>query len=208
MLHIIGIDHGVQTRKADEEETEAQQAFSRLLTQSIQDIHPTFIAEEESEQHLLDANKISIAERVAHSAGIKHRFCDPNQEERRSMGYIGTNDLLTWHKPRLGYNQSLQLANLKAMAIEVGQYFLRREQCWLRGLDGCREQDAVFICGDGHIESKSFTTLLESEDIPYRILHRGIGLCKDEHERVQGAIEYLRAHPELKDWERDFLKKK
>ena len=28
MLHIIGIDHGVQTRKADEEETEAQQALN------------------------------------------------------------------------------------------------------------------------------------------------------------------------------------
>ena len=207
MLHIIGIDHGVQTRKADEEETEGQQAFSRLVKQSIQDVHPTFVAEEYSEEQLRNTEKISVAKQISDSAGIDHRFCDPNQAERKSIGYLRSDEILMRHKARLGFNLSLEQASLKASAIEVGQYFPRREQFWLQRLEGCREQDAVFICGDGHIESKSLTTLLESEDIPYKILHRGIGLSEDEHERIQRVIEYLRAHPELKNWERDFLKK-
>ena len=208
MLHIIGIDHGVQSRGADEGETEAQQTFSRLITQSIQDVHPIFVAEEDSEEHLLDTKKVSIAEQVAHSAGIDHRFCDPNRAERKSIGYLRSDEILMRHKARLGFNLSLEQASLKASAIEVGQYFPRREQFWLQRLEGCREEDAAFICGDGHIESGSFTTLLESERIPYKILHRGIGLSEDEHERIQRVIEYLRAHPELKNWERDFIKKK
>lgn len=60
---------------------------------------------------------------------------------------------------------------------------------------GCREQNAIFVCGDGHIES--FTSLLQGEDIPHRVEGRSIGMSEAEREDTRRIVQYLEAHPEL-----------
>ena len=61
MLHIIGVDHCVQSRKlGDDGEDEDQQIFSNVLRQAFKDIHPVFVAEEESEENLHKRERISI----------------------------------------------------------------------------------------------------------------------------------------------------
>jgi len=197
MLHIIGVDHHVQSRKPGDKEPEAQRAFSRLLKQIIQDVHPTFIAEEESEYNLLKHEKISIVKEIADSERIEHRFCDPDEAQRKAIGYLRSDEILSRRRDLLGRNLRFEECSLMARAIEVGPHFRRREQFWLQGLNGCHAQNAVFICGDGHIES--FTNLLEDEGIPHRVLERGVGMTEAEHERVRRIIRYLEAHPELRN---------
>jgi hypothetical protein len=197
MLHIFGVSHLAQARKADAEETEAHKAFSRFLKQVIQDLHPAFVAEEQSEENLADQGKISIPKEVSASEGIEHRFCDPNRAERQSMGYLSGHDILSRHKKLLGSNLPFEECRLKAYAIEMAQHFRKREQFWLRGLAGCREQDAVFVCGDGHIES--FTSLLQDDDIAHKVVGRGIGLTEAERKDARRIVQYLEAHPELRN---------
>ncbi len=197
MLHILGVSHLAQARKADVEETEAHKAFSRFLRQVIQDVHPAFIAEEQSEENLASQGKLSIPREVSGSEGIEHRFCDPNRAERQSMGYLGGQDILSRHKILLGQNLPFEECRLKAHAIEMAQHFRKREQFWLRGLIGCREQSAVFVCGDGHIES--FTRLLQGEDIPYKVVGRSVGMTEAERDDARKIVQYLEAHPELRN---------
>jgi hypothetical protein len=194
MLHIVGVSHSVQARKKEVEETEAQKAFSGFLKQIIQEVHPVFIAEEQSEENLAGQEKISIPKEIADSEGIEPRFCDPNKAERKSIGYLSGEDLLL-RKRLLGRNLPFQEAFLKAYSIEMAQYFPRREQFWLRGLAGCREHNAVFVCGDNHVES--FTSLLKGEGIPHMVVARGIGMTADDHANARRIVEYLEAHPEL-----------
>jgi hypothetical protein len=197
MLYIIGVSHSVQSRKPDLEKTDGQKAFANLLERTIGDVHPTLVAEEESEENLSKHEKMSIAQEVSHSTGIEHRFCDPSQVDRRAMGYLSQDDILSRHKYLLGSNLPFEEASLKASAIEMAQHFPKREQFWLDRLNGCREQDAIFICGDGHVES--FTGLLKIKDIPYEIVERGFGMSEADHERVRKVVQYLEARPELRN---------
>jgi hypothetical protein len=196
MLHILGVSHFAQSRKASAEETEAQREFSRILKHIIRDVHPAFVAEEESEENLRNQEKMSIAKDISDSTGVEHRFCDPNQQQRRSIGYLASEAIMICHKSLLGRNLPFEEYRLKAHVIEMAQHFPKRERFWLQGLTGCREQDAVFICGESHIES--FTNLLHNEDIPYRVVERAIGMTEAEREDASKIVQYLESHPELR----------
>jgi hypothetical protein len=84
----------------------------------------------------------------------------------------------------------------KAHAIEIGRYFPIRERFWLERVNVCRDRDAIFICGDGHIKSDSFRSLLENSHIAFKVMHRGIGLTQGD-EWFDRALHYLREHPEV-----------
>jgi hypothetical protein len=196
MLHLIGVSHLAQAYMDGVEKTDAQKAFLAFLKQVIQDVHPIFIAEEQSEENLAEQLIISIPKEIADSEGIEHRFCDPNNAERRSIGYLRGDEIMEWHKGHFGSNLSYEECRLKAYAIEMAHHFTKREKFWLRGLTGCREQNAVFICGDSHIES--FTTLLQDENIPHRVAGRTIGMTEAERELARKIVEYLDVHPELR----------
>lgn len=197
MLYIIGVSHFAQSRKPDLEKMEDQRTFTNLLERTIKEAHPSFVAEEDCAEALAFRKEISIAKEVSDAAGIEHRFCDPGQAQRQSMGYLRGGDILRRYKNRLGRSLSFDELRLKAYAIEMGHHFPKREQFWLRGLDGCRDRNAIFICGDSHIEG--FTGLLNREGIEFRIVERAIGMTAAEHEGVRRIIEYLEAHPDLRN---------
>jgi hypothetical protein len=89
MLHIIGVDHRrAQARIPGAGETEFQQAFTRLLNQTIEGVHPTFIAEEDSEEALAGRQQVSIAQEIAVAQNIEHRFCDPTLEQRQALNSL------------------------------------------------------------------------------------------------------------------------
>jgi hypothetical protein len=196
VLHLLGVSHFAQARKAGAERTEAQEAFSGFLRRIIQDVHPAFIAEEQSEENLANQEIVSIPKEISDSEGIEHRFCDPNIAERRSMGYLRGDEILALHKSMLGSNLPFDEYRLKAFAIELAQHFPKREQFWLRGLTGCRERNAIFVCGDSHIES--FTSLLQGEEFPHEVMGRSIGMTEPEREDARKIFQYLGAHPELR----------
>jgi hypothetical protein len=197
MLHIIGVAHRAQSRKPDAEETEAQQVFARLLKQIIQDVRPIFVAEEDSEEALANRREVSIAKELSDSARVEHRFCDPDRAQRKAIDYLTGEEILTRRRDLLGSNLRFEECSLRARAIEIEHYFPKRERFWLRGLNGCGEQNAVFICGDSHIES--LTSLLKSEGSHYEIVARGIGMTEADHDYFRRIVEYLEAHPELRN---------
>jgi hypothetical protein len=197
MLRIIGVAHRAQSRAPGVEETAAQRVFTHCLNQTLQTFHPTFVAEEDSQEALDERRQISIAKDICDAMAVAHRLCDPNRVERRAFNYRDGQELeleMFMHDDEGLSNDEI---HLKARAIELGRYFPIRERFWLKGLVGCREQDAVFICGNAHIET--FTSLLDREGVPYRIVERGIGVTREEAEDFHRIEEYLGAHPELRN---------
>ncbi len=197
MLYIIGVAHRAQARRPGVQETEAQLAFTRRLDRTIQEIQPAFVAEEDSEEALARRGQTSIARQICTARGIEHRFCDPTIAERRAINYKDEQTLEFEILRTRTEDLSDDEIHLKGRAIELGRFFPIREQFWLARLNGCRDHDAVFICGNAHIES--FTGLLHSEGVPYGVVERGIGVTNEENADFHRVVEYLRAHPELRN---------
>lgn len=171
-----------------------------LLRQSVKVIRPKFIAEEFSEQDLDDQSAESVAMGIALEFGIAHKFCDPNEEERREIGYEGHVSIfhtLWMHNDEELPDDELQT---RAQAIMIGRYFAVREKFWLKRLSECPNGSGIFICGDGHIES--FTHLLNANKIGWQVVARRVGFVPGEDAGIQEAMRYLREHPELANWEK------
>jgi hypothetical protein len=199
MLHIIGLNHKVQAKFPAADLDEAQQAFARRLRASIQEVNPVLIAEEHSEEVLKTLGKVSIAKEIAVQEQIRHRFCDPEAEQRRVIGYKKSSDIETEMSQKSRWDLPDEQRGIVARAIEIGRYFPKREQFWLECLDAglCRSAAVVFACGDVHIESGSFTKLLNDHEVPYKIVERRLGV--DEDQRYYSALAHLQQHPEVLD---------
>jgi hypothetical protein len=196
MLHIIGLNHRAQARTLGNELTREQQVFSNCLLRTIGQARPVFVAEEDCEEALAGRGRTSIAKEIADQAGIEHRFCDPSRAQRQAFGYRDGQSL----ELQLFMSDNEGLSNdeifRKARAIEIGRYFPIRERFWLERLGGCCDVDAIFICGDLHIES--FGRILDISGIAHRVVERGIGVT-EEDARFNLAVAYLAEHPELAD---------
>lgn len=122
MIYLLGIDHQVQHQK----QTEISMDFAYYLSKKIMELDIRFIGEEWFED-LLKENAIAttVTQDVAHQYNIKHRFCDPNRNERRSINWFSKND-----------------DNV-------------REKFWLEKIKDETNKNMVFICGTGHLESFS-----------------------------------------------------
>jgi hypothetical protein len=194
MLYLIGLNHRAQARTPESELTAEQLEFSDCLRRTIEEVRPSLIAEEDSEEALLKRSRISLAKELADEHGIEHRFCDPNEEQRRAMGYQDGSWLET--QIFMGDREGLSHEEIfcRARAIEIGRYFPIRERFWLDRLYGCTDADVIFVCGDLHIEG--FGNILESSGIPSSVVQRAIGLTEEDG-RFDAALKYLRAHPEL-----------
>lgn len=198
MLYLIGVAHRVQARKGEATNTNAQGTFAAFLEEEIKDIKPVVIAEELCEETITLKGEVSIAKEIAAKHGIEHRFCDPSHEERNKIGYKDLTSIeisLTMADVRGNWSEEIRK---KARAIEIGCYFPVREQFWLERLNGYLENDAIFICGDLHIES--FTKLIDAKLVPHKLVGRRIGVT-DEDKADYEAANYLKAHPEIaEDW--------
>jgi hypothetical protein len=196
MLYVIGVAHRAQAKTPDSQATEAQESFEGCLRGIIDEVRPDFIGEEDNEEFLCNRGEVSITHKVAQEKGIKHRFCDPSTEERAKIGYQNFMVISqrVWMKEPDLSNEEL---GIKSRAIEIAQYFPIREQFWLHRLEGCRDVHAIFVCGDIHIES--FTKLLESDGISFKVVQRGIGV-NEEDQPYYLASQYLNEHAELSSW--------
>jgi hypothetical protein len=65
--------------------------------------------------------------------GIKHRFCDPDSEERKALGI---------EDPDSKHGRA------------------QREQVWLSQIADCKLRRVLFVCGDDHYDA--FTQLLRA----------------------------------------------
>ncbi len=195
MLYIIGVAHRAQSRKPNCDKTEAQQALTQCLRRAIEENHPVFVGEEHNEEFLARSGEVSIAKEVAEEYKVEFRFCDPNHQQRDAIGYRSLQSIwlqLSLEEPGLSQDE----LDLKARSIEIARYFPIREQFWVKRLEGCRDANAVFVCGDVHIQG--FEKLLRTEGISYTVVQRGIGVTEGDALYYR-ALEYSAEHPKLFD---------
>jgi hypothetical protein len=198
VLHLIGVNHAAQAQKQGTEATDEQHQFMHCLRLAIEQVRPALIAEEDSAEALADRQRFSLAKAIADGGSIEHRFCDPTKEQRRVLGYKTAEILQVELFMYDRNNLSAEERRLRAFAILIARYFPIRERFWLTQLGDCRDLAVIFICGDVHIETSVFKSLLAHNHIPFTILERGIGVT-DNDEPYYAAIDYLKEHPDLLD---------
>jgi hypothetical protein len=193
MMYIIGVSHRVQAKPKGEPDTEDQVAYRHALENAIKQIKPVVVGEEYSETALLKIKEDtgreheSITKEVANTL---HRFCDPVTTERQKMGYVEAIALAQqyqWDDPEF---------ITRGQAEEIVKYWPRREQFWVDKIKDVQDKDAIFVCGDGHVES--FQKTLEKNGLSSTVHSRRIGTDQRDDEWSEKTQAYIKAHPELK----------
>jgi hypothetical protein len=196
MVHIIGVAHQAQVTSPGAELTEDQKQLFDSLSQLVQEVGATLIAEEQSLEAL--GNNLSLPQQIAQNNKIEHRFCDPDSNERVVMGYrdrqsIGQEIFFSDE----GWELSPAEIDAKAGATEIARYFPLRERFWFERLADHVDSEIAFVCGDAHIEG--FVGLLKEKEVSYRVCDRGIGLNDEDKYVFESAMKYLEQHPEIRD---------
>ena len=85
MIYLLGIDHQVQHQK----QAQVSMVFAFYLTKKVKELNIKFIGEEWFED-LLKENGVTttVTQDVTTKHKIAHRFCDPNRDERRDIGWF------------------------------------------------------------------------------------------------------------------------
>jgi hypothetical protein len=200
MVYLIGLAHREQASLDFQgtPQTEAQKQYAEVLKKTIENLRPSLVAEEYSTESETENKRRSIAKPIADSLKVEHQFCDPHGEQRRTIGYLGVQELhpqIMMHDKN--WDISPEEAQAKAWAICIGKYFIRRERVWLgRIREKSKPEDdvVIFVLGDGHVDS--FADLLAKEGIKSEVVERHIGVTAEDDALIQNGFQYLKEHPE------------
>ena len=155
-IGLIGTSHPYQT--AEERcPPQGAQAFQRFLSEACRRYGIRTVAAEMNAEALAEVKRNeSIPQRVAKDLSLKHRFCDPNREERGKLGIFQENYLRIKSFP----NPPMPEDEIKRQLLEGDR---RREQYWLECLltEPQVEWPVLFICGADHV--KSFERILKDK---------------------------------------------
>jgi hypothetical protein len=196
LFYLMGVNHIAQSKKPGEALTPDQLSFRNNLRALIQKVGPVLVAEEDSEWALSERNEESIAKEIA-KGKAEHRFCDPNNDQRKAMGYKTRRDLKLEIFKSSWDNLSDEEMDARGGAIELSKYFPLRERFWLKCIESFKDKDVIFVCGEAHVDR--FKDLLESESIPCAIAVRGIGVTEKDRHDMKIAEDYLAQHPDVTD---------
>jgi hypothetical protein len=184
MVYLIGADHEhAQRRKRGEALTDDQLSFKSVVESAIQSVHFCLLAEEDHADFLsgpsVTPEKVadSILLEIARAHGIenRHRFVDPNQEEREKIGYQALS------------GQPYDAVPMRAH--EIMHQFPKREEFWLRKMQDFLDRDILFICGWGHIGS--FSALLARNGVSFSIWADKIGARPHDLEFDDAVQKYI-----------------
>jgi hypothetical protein len=192
MFYLIGVAHRVQTFENPGAQNEGHAMLAGTIRDCIEQFAPRVIAEEHSREAL--GARHSIAQQLAEEHKLEHRFCDPESDWRKAVGYKGRDQLEmeifthSWDVP------PNDIICGRAGAIEMILYFPMRERRWLECLADMCAENVVFICGQAHIGS--FSELLRSNGIDVTVVAERIGVNPKDDQLMTLAHEYLAAHPD------------
>ena len=134
--------------------------FQALIEEVCVRFHIRAIAEEFSSEGLAQKDAAwTVCKEVADALHLRHRYCDPNNEQRAALGVRGENDIRA-----RGF-----LANWDPETIEqeVRKSHAIRERYWLERLLEVNCWPALFVCGTNHVVP--FQTLLRINGISSHI---------------------------------------
>lgn len=156
MIHIIGTNHELQhnapaRRRKPEVVNPAREQFVGYLRNLVNNIRPSLIAEEFTEDILSVLEAESNVKKVAIESETEHMFCDPNSQERSDIGL-----------PQYGNEELPETEKVRLNRV--------REAFWLQKLDHYLNNTVIFICGADHVQS--FSRLLTSKGIQNTVVNR------------------------------------
>src|SRR5579872_911663 len=135
MVYLLGVGHRVQAKPQDAVCTEEQTQFCECLSAAIEKIGPSIVAEEFS-QYALEKLRTdqgivyeSVTKPIADSFKVEHRFCDPDKNERATIGYVEGSELAL-QLAMSSLNLSNAEINNRGFAIEIARYWPIREKFW------------------------------------------------------------------------------
>lgn len=144
MLYSIGVGHSVQVdRKGDFPETEK---FKKYLESKIKELRITLIGEEFSKETLsFPYNDIpsTTTQDIAKKLSIEHRFCDPDTEQRKAIGWRSKKD------------------------------DDKRRRFWLECIKDKAGEEIIFVCGCRHLKAFTLLLTrnrLEANILPRRFV--------------------------------------
>jgi hypothetical protein len=121
------------------------------------------IAEEFSVDELINRNvDASICEQIATRFNIRHRYCDPNPEEREKLG-VRHESLIKAE----GWHRNWAQERIKR---EVRASHAIREQHWLNQIVDMNCWPTLFVCGAYHVSP--FAKLLRQNGITVKTIER------------------------------------
>ncbi len=183
MIYLIGVNHTVQYvadlhEKPEYKEIKIKiQEFKNHILTEAKRLNISLIAEEMSLAALRAYGaRDSVARSVATKLKIEHRFCDPDREQRKSLGLtidMYDRDIIA---SRLGIRRDVAEwtpEDVARVGEEKKKSFHIREKFWLERIIEKIDQSIIFICGEEH--TSSFTTILGGNNISSSIISTGWG---------------------------------
>lgn len=160
-VHVIGTGHhyqfgaGVKFGQVECSSADAH-AFAEYLLQLAKTTRARLIAEELNFQALHEVGaSISVPQQVAALLCISHLFCEPDREERASLGIMDENTVRA-----LAFMEHLPEPVIQA---RLQDHWRRREEEWHKRIAQAALSPVLFVCGSNH--SNTFSELLRTHGV-------------------------------------------
>lgn len=166
MIYIIGVNHELQYLDP------STGLFVKALREWSASCKVSLIAEELNQEAIDKEGKTrnqtleSTCRHVASSLGLEHRFCDPDNSERASLGIRSGRQIRRDLGVRAGENEEL-------VEMEFRKDWPIREAFWLDRISDKIDEDLLFICGSSHVDN--FVALVESKGHRVAVLYKDCG---------------------------------
>ncbi len=173
MIYIVGVCHEVQFIN-ETSNLPLIGNFANHIIETIKRNNITILAEEWSEQALKAwGSNTDTLRTIAKKLEIEHIFCDPDDAERKKIGYPTRQDMRkTLNLPSTFNTETdLEEAN-KKIKEEERKFYPIREKYWLEILGDKIQEDILFVCGDDHI--KTFPEQIMKYNVKFSIVSNNV----------------------------------
>jgi hypothetical protein len=197
VIHLIGVEHSVQSIAIGAKETADQTRYRCCLEEAIERYRPLVVAEEYSEDALNRATYLHgpqefFTGKIAARLGVKHRLCDTSI---KAKCLLGCQTAAGWKKllpRRLEGHDDLAGHACLPEGLEVVKDFPLRENYWLEQLNDVLHEEVVFVSGDYHVDT--FGARLESIGVKSAVVARQIGMEAELIDQNRKVREYVGRH--------------
>jgi hypothetical protein len=175
MINIIGVDHLIQyDNRIVPEDVFCE--FTNYLAKHTRMLNIKLIAEEFSNEALYDVYCATIAtvKKATQEIGIEHRFCDPEESERKELGIPYYADIRDCIKRKYNiFDEIITDFDLRKKiekeTSDVSKSFWGlREEFWFSKISDSLDKNILFVCGHEHTER--FAALMAKKDAVCSVL--------------------------------------
>ena len=158
MIFLVGVDHLVQYNGPLLEAL--RQEFKNFIIDTSRKLRIELIAEEfslEALHEIYSSTKATVHE-AATMLGIDHRFCDPEEQQLRSLGipYFAEVRDRVRRKYNITSKFILDEKIRRTVELETGEiirsYWHLREKFWYDCIKDAMGLNILFICGHEHVD--------------------------------------------------------